>query len=385
MRIAFYSTMEGMTWGGSEELWSRAAAVLLRRGHQVCVNYGRRKQPVPPLERLADAGAEIHRRRRPLYGRSVRQLLDRLRLGNRPLRAWLQQARPDLCVVSIGFHIDNVGVARVCQELGVPYALVLQAASPYLWYNPSQWEQHHTAYSGAAASYFLSAQNRDTMEANLGLDLSAARIIDNPFNVPTDAAPAWPADGDVWKLACVARLQFSAKGQDLILQALRQPKWRDRAIEITLYGEDGGSRAYIERLIELYGLGRHVKLGGFVSDVQDIWRRNHALVLPSRFEGNPLALIEAMLCGRPAIVTNVGRAAELIDDNTSGFLAAAPMVELVDDALERAWQRRHEWQAIGARAATAIRQRHSLQPAEDFADALLGAAAGQRVELARAA
>jgi hypothetical protein len=42
MRIAFYSTMGGMPWGGSEELWSRAAKVLLARGHQVCVNYKRR-------------------------------------------------------------------------------------------------------------------------------------------------------------------------------------------------------------------------------------------------------------------------------------------------------------------------------------------------------
>ena len=84
-----------------------------------------------------------------------------------------------------------------------------------------------------------------------------------------------------------------------------------------------------------------------------------------------------MLCGRMAVVTNVGRAAELVDDNASGFIAPAATAELVDEALERAWQRRHEWQAMGQRAAIAIRQRHSLRPAEDFADRILELASGR--------
>jgi hypothetical protein len=59
-------------------------------------------------------------------------------------------------------------------------------------------------------------------------------------------------------------------------------------------------------------------------------------------------------------------------------------VALVDAALERAWQRRDEWQAMGQRAARAIRERHSLHPAEEFADRLL-AAAGKNDAALRAA
>ncbi len=217
--------------------------------------------------------------------------------------------------------------------------------------------------------------NRDVIEANLALDMSAARIVDNPFNVPLDASPAWPAaQGDRWKLACVARLHFQSKGQDVLLHVLRQPKWRARPLEVTLWGEDAGNRAQIEKLIRLYGLQSQVKLGGYVDDVQDVWRTHHALVLPSRFEGNALAMIEAMMCGRMPIVTNVGRVSELIDDGDCAFVAPAATVELVDDALERAWRQRDEWQVMGARAAEAIRTRHSLAPAEDFADAIIAAA-----------
>jgi hypothetical protein len=75
----------------------------------------------------------------------------------------------------------------------------------------------------------------------------------------------------------------------------------------------------------------------------------------------------------------VGRVNELVDDNRNGFVAPAATFELLDEALERAWQRRNEWQAMGQLAAADIRQRHSLRPAEDFADAILEAAPGQQV------
>jgi glycosyltransferase involved in cell wall biosynthesis len=169
-------------------------------------------------------------------------------------------------------------------------------------------------------------------------------------------------------------LHFISKSQDILLQVMSQPKWRSRPLEITLWGSDQGSRRHIERLIDFYGLKGQVSYGGFATDIEALWARHHGLILPSRLEGNPLSLIEAMMCGRMPIVTNVGRAAELLDDNESGFIAPAATVPLVDAALERAWQRRSEWQAIGQRAARAIRARHSLQPAEDFADRLLDTA-----------
>nr|MBA3480629.1 hypothetical protein [Pirellulales bacterium] len=75
----------------------------------------------------------------------------------------------------------------------------------------------------------------------------------------------------------------------------------------------------------------------------------------------------------------------LVDDNRSGFIAPAATAELIDDALERAWQRRHEWQQMGALAAADIRHRHSLRPSEDFAEAILAAIPGQQTTYLRAA
>jgi glycosyltransferase involved in cell wall biosynthesis len=122
-----------------------------------------------------------------------------------------------------------------------------------------------------------------------------------------------------------------------------------------------------------YQVHDQISYCGFADDIESVWSEHHGLLLPSRVEGNSLSLIEAMLCGRVPITTNVGRASELIDDEQSGFIAPAATAELVDDLLERAWQRRHDWQRMGQLAARNIRERHSLRPAMDFADRIFHA------------
>jgi len=380
MRIGFYSTMAGMPWGGSEELWSRAAHMLLERGHYVGVNFIKRKQQkqAPQLVKLEQAGADLCWRRGLRIGRTINRLLTKLHIGQNPSLNWLKHSRPDLLVISIGYHLDDLSITQTCRSLGIPYCLLVQAASPHQWLEPHRFDGQRAAYAGASRCFFVSRENREVLESNLALDLSDAQIIDNPFQVDLAARPAWPTSERVWKLACVARLHFQSKAQDILLRVMRQPKWRSRPIQLCLWGGDGGSLRQLKELIALHSLHKQVIYKGFSDNIEKLWSEHHALVLPSRFEGNALAMIEAMLCGRVPIVTNVGRVNELVDDNRNGFVAPAATLELVDDALERAWQRRNEWQAMGQLAAADIRKRHSLRPAQDFADAILAAVPGQQ-------
>jgi glycosyltransferase involved in cell wall biosynthesis len=385
MRIGIYSTMAGMPWGGSEELWSRAASVLLRDGHEVLVNYKRRKEPVRQLEELTSAGARVHLRRNIRLGRGFSKAMKALRLARQPGLKWLKEARPEFVLISVGFHIDETSITQTLRDLRIPYAMLVQSASPYHWIEMNRFAVERAAYAGATRCFFVSKQNQAIVENNLALDLADVEIVDNPFQVPLDSAPAWPSCDKSWKLACVARVHFQSKAQDLLLAVLRQPKWRNRPVELHCWGSDGGSMQQAKHLVALHGQQKQVFLHGFTDNVESVWRDHHALVLPSRFEGNALAMIEAMLCGRMPIVTNVGRVSELVDDGASGFVAPAATFELVDDALERAWERRQEWQAMGARAAQTIRQRHSMQPAEDFAAAVIDAAAGRGIAKPRVA
>jgi glycosyltransferase involved in cell wall biosynthesis len=379
MRIAFFSTMAGLPWGGSEELWSRAAAVLLEHGHEVAFNCVGWSTLPDSLKRLIDAGAVPRFRSRKRMGRSLRQTLEALRLLRLKYATWLQKTKPDFVLISFSCHTDDPQIAVTCRTLGIRYAIVLQAAGPHNWIDSRSLPDFRAAYTNAERCYFLSDENRETLEANLAIALSRAEIVDNPFNVRSDAAPAWPSTAHGWKLACVARVHFVSKAQDLLIRVLRLPKWRARPLKVSLWGNDNGSLDQFRQLVELYGLQEQISYAGFAKDMDALWAEHHGLLLPSRLEGNALSLIEAMMCGRVPITTKVGRAAELIDKGISGFLAPAATAELIDEVLERAWQQRDEWQTIGKNAARAIRERHSLHPAEDFADRILALASNAKV------
>ena len=374
MRIAFFSTMASLPWGGSEELWTRAAMALLDEKHQVAFNCLKWPTTAAPLQRLIDAGAAPHFRSPLRLGRTLRQALVRLHLLRLKYMRWLRTCKPDFVVISFSCHTDDPQIATTCRLLGIRYAIVLQAAGPHNWIAHRALDDCRSAYADAERCYFVSAENRDILETNLAIDLSRCEIVDNPFQVSLDAAPVWPSTEPCWKLACVARVHFPGKSQDLLARVLRLPKWRARPLKVSLWGTDDGFLAQFRQLIDLYGIQEQLTYGGFATDIEALWSEHHGLLLPSRVEGNALSLIEAMMCGRVPITTNVGRAAELIDDNQSGFVAPAATVELVDEVLERAWQRRHDWQAMGQRAARAIRERHSLRPGEDFADRILAVA-----------
>jgi glycosyltransferase involved in cell wall biosynthesis len=85
----------------------------------------------------------------------------------------------------------------------------------------------------------------------------------------------------------------------------------------------------------------------------------------------PLSLVEALMCGRPALVTDVAGHAELITDGENGFVAEAASVRHIDEALQRAWAQRENWRTMGQTAAQRIRQQAPADPVADFARQLI--------------
>jgi glycosyltransferase involved in cell wall biosynthesis len=197
-------------------------------------------------------------------------------------------------------------------------------------------------------------------------------VVPNPFNVPHAGELPWPAAGAEVRLACVARLEVLDKGQDVLLRVLALPKWRARPLHLSFFGS-GGDEPALREMAVLLGLRERVTWAGQVPDMTAVWASHHALVLASRFEGLPLALVEAMLCGRPAVATDAGGTAELLVDNETGFLAAAPTVAAFDEALERAWARRAEWPVLGRAGAARARAQVPPDTGVLFSDMLLQA------------
>lgn len=355
-----------MPWGGSEVLWQRAARLLQIDSHDVAVNFKWWPYKAPTLQHLEDHGASLWLREKP-----PKPFHQRIFSGsNGSKKNWLDVERPDIVLVTLGYHPDPVLIADECQKRAIPYAINIQCASSFFFIHGDRLEEYRQWYRNAEKVFFVSQENQHKLENNIALKLENAQIIANPFNVSYDASPSWPDTEKEFRIALVGRVHFQSKGQDIIVDVMRQPKWRKRNLKVVFYGHDQGNKLQLLELIKMHGLEEQLEFSGYSEDVEAIWESNHALLLPSRYEGAPLVVIEAMLCNRIAITTDIGRNRELMDDNESGFVALGATVELLDEALERAWQKRHQWQEMGQLAGQHIRERYSDDPVRDFADEL---------------
>jgi len=81
-----------------------------------------------------------------------------------------------------------------------------------------------------------------------------------------------------------------------------------------------------------------------------------------------------MLCGRAAVVTDVGGNAEWIEDGQTGFVAEAATAKSFGAALERAWLARGDWGEMGIRARHSALRRFGKSPGKALLKIVLAAA-----------
>jgi glycosyltransferase involved in cell wall biosynthesis len=368
-RVVFIATNEFDAFAGSEMLWAESARRLAGLGHEVAVNAPSWSN-VPERIAALKSQAHISMERRSGQAPGWRRLA--AKLGGSPVEQYfretrehyLRRNRPDYVVISQGGLTDGLPWMEACCRLGIPFVALVHLVADALWPSVADSERASAVYPHAKAVYFVSEENRAAAGRQLGCNFSAARIVRNPFNVDYDSQPLWPDKTSGWRLACVGRLGAEHKGQDLLVEILSSAKWRERPVSVTLFGQ-GHHQGLLKRLVVMTGC-EQVKFGGYTKGIAEVWRSHHALIMPSRYEGLPIALVEAMLCYRPAIVTDVGGHRELVEDGKTGFVAAAPTLASVDAALERAWGQRAEWQAMGLRAGEVVRRIMPCDPVDSF-------------------
>lgn len=348
-RIAFVSTMAGSPWGGSEVLWHGTALCLQRSGLDVQASVYDWSREHPAVREMEHAGVAVQFRAR--HPSRLQRLARRLRREDADWDVdarWLRGTGADLVVFSQGYPLDGLGWMTTSRRLGMRYATIVQAAGEWCWPDDAMRLRMLEAYTHSRPTCFVSKANLECVQSQLGMRMHDARIVCNPWHPSASEAVEWPEDDGITRIACVARLDPKSKGQDLLLRVLAQEKWRQRPLQLGLFGE-GPCMASLRGMADTLGI-THVVFHGRSDDIASIWRRHHALVLPSRYEGMPLAILEAMRCARPVITTDVAGNAAHVRDEWNGFVAAAPTVGHLDDALERAWSMRAEWKTMGVRA-----------------------------------
>jgi len=136
---------------------------------------------------------------------------------------------------------------------------------------------------------------------------------------------------DDFVLISTARLS-EEKGIDIVLRAMGE-LWRTQLpCKLIMVGE-GHLKDELTAQVQSLGLSDHVFMVGFQDDVKQYLMAGDAFVLTSYREGLPFAILEAMACGLPSIVSNVGGNAEAVAHNVNGIVVNPGSVDEVVEAI----------------------------------------------------
>lgn len=370
-------------WGGSEELWGKSIPQFQHAGFQISVLKYFINREHPEFIKLAEKNValieifpkgSVPARIKNKVIKTANEISIGLKLTKpKPedfsnyIRILRDQA-PSIVVISQGINFDGLKLAYQCALLDIPYVVVAQKAVDFYWPYKDDRKFMLEALQKAEKCYFVSQHNLRLTEEQFGKRLPNGQVIFNPVKLSGKAIP-FPKSKEVYKLACLGRLFLLDKGQDLLIRILAEEKWRSRPVVISFIGKGVDENA-LKDMADLLNV-TNIEFKGQIDDIESMWKDHHALVLPSRSEGLPLSMVEAMSAGRPVIISNAGGNTEMVVEGVTGFIGY-PNEESFGEAMERAWQRRDEWDQIGKNGAKYVSENVPESPETDFAKLVLG-------------
>jgi len=281
------------------------------------------------------------------------------------LRAALRGSAPD-AVVSF-LEQTNVLTLLATRGSGTP-AVVSERMDPASYRVGAAWERaRRWTYPSASAVVVQTQRAADYFPRSLR---PRVRVIPNPVVPPPVTKD--PSGGPSPRPALIAMGRLHPqKGFDLLLRAFAgtrelHPEW-----SLTILGE-GPSRAELEALRDRLGLAGCVSLPGRVKAPDAFLARADVFVMPSRFEGFPNALCEAMACGLPSISADCPSGPrEIIRHGVDGLLVPKEDVGALAAALRRLMSDAGERRRL-ARRAPEVTERFSPDKVLGMWEELLG-------------
>lgn len=138
-----------------------------------------------------------------------------------------------------------------------------------------------------------------------------------------------------FRVVTVGRLD-SSKDPDLLLSAVASMVPAGARVELLFIG-DGVLRQRLERRVSEQGLGSRIRFLGLKSppEIARLLQAADCFALSSAYEGMPMALLEALAAGLPAVATPVGEIAQVLADGVNGELARDRSAAALAQCLER--------------------------------------------------
>jgi glycosyltransferase involved in cell wall biosynthesis len=296
----------------------------------------------------------------------------------------LVRERPDLVHVHHVWPAADRYLAALADAAGAPTLVVTEhiEGRPH---SRGQRRLKRRELERAQVVTAVSAAVADSLVRDYGVDRARVRVVPNGADLPDEerehsaarvvrermgagaARPLW---------VCAGRLE-EQKGQDVLLDALAELRRRGLQFVAVLAG-DGSLRATLGARARALGLESHVRFPGQVEDLGPLLAAADAVVMPSRWEGLPLVLLEALIRARPVVASAVGGIPEVVTDGEHARLVAPGDVNALADALEGFHRGRDAALRLGRRGAARVREAYTwprvVEAFEAVYDEVLGLA-----------
>lgn len=161
-----------------------------------------------------------------------------------------------------------------------------------------------------------------------------------------------PADAVV--VGCVGRLAYQKAPEQFVESLARL----NRSDVVGVWIGDGPLLGEIKRAVAAAGSRARVVLAGERSDVPSLLPALDVFALPSRYEGLPVAIVEAMTCGIPVVATAVNAVADAVVPGRTGLLVPPQRPDLFAAAIGYVVDHPHHARAMAAAARSALVGRH---------------------------
>lgn len=300
--------------------------------------------PHADISLVAPSATDLSRRARA-EGIATRQLDD-------GVARWLRQRQFDVVHIHAGIGWEGHALARAARESGAK--VVRTEHLPWLLTEPSDIGAYQDGLESVDRLIAVSASVADThIDSSL---VGKERITVVPNGI-TPRAPRRTRDAVRRELGIAPGVplllhvgRFAAqKNHALLLDALGH---LDGALQLLLVGS-GPDEVAVARRIAADGLGDRVRLLGRRDDVPDLMAAADLLLMPSRFEGLSLVLLEAMAARLPIVACRSPGIADALDDASAWLTDAAPdaFAGAIVDALAAPDERQVRAERAAARQA----------------------------------
>lgn len=286
----------------------------------------------------------------------------------RRLRQAIRTSQPD---VVLSF-VDRTNVLVLVSTLGLGMPVIVaehtdprQHAVGFIWAG-----LRRLLYPQAAAIVVLTQGLRPWAEHFVKKE--TVHVIPNPVQVPAtsfESNGAQEPRGSGRTVAAMGRLS-PVKGFDLLLKAFARCVEKHTDWSLMILGE-GDERLRLEAMASDLGIKDRVTMPGLAKDPLRILSGTDLFVLSSRYEGFPMALVEAMACKLPVISADYPSGPrDIVRDGVDAILVPPNDVNALAGAMDRLMANQAERQRLGANAVQVI-ERFSIEKIMNTWDNLL--------------